>query len=181
MRGRCVRRRCGGRYRQRPARCTVYRPDIDGLLPVYVMDRYEGIQARTFADCDKEQVRRYIDANVGGGARGPERVQPQAALANHLIMGPVILARALAGAAPYAVKVHGSALEYTVEFAHPELQTPDSPTQRVGGEPAAQLHQGPPPHGDAQPQQRVQPRRGPRVRCARRARDRHGRAATSAS
>ena len=29
-------------------------------------------------------------------------------------MGPVILARALEGRAPYAVKVHGSALEYTV-------------------------------------------------------------------
>ena len=29
-------------------------------------------------------------------------------------MGPVILARGLKGRAPYAVKVHGSALEYTV-------------------------------------------------------------------
>ena len=36
------------------------------------------------------------------------------ALANHLVMGPAILARALGGAVPYAVKVHGSALEYTV-------------------------------------------------------------------
>ena len=34
------------------------------------------------------------------------------ALANHLVMGPVILARA--GVSPYAVKIHGSALEYTV-------------------------------------------------------------------
>ena len=39
---------------------------------------------------------------------------PDAALANHIVMGPVILARALAGAIPYAVKIHGSALEYTV-------------------------------------------------------------------
>jgi hypothetical protein len=29
-------------------------------------------------------------------------------------MGPVILARGLEGRAPYAVKIHGSALEYTV-------------------------------------------------------------------
>ncbi len=34
-------------------------------------------------------------------------------------MGPAILARALAGEVPYAVKVHGSALEYTVK-PHPE-------------------------------------------------------------
>ena len=39
---------------------------------------------------------------------------PDVALANHLVMGPVILARALGGEVPYAVKVHGSALEYTV-------------------------------------------------------------------
>src|SRR5262249_33623379 len=36
-------------------------------------------------------------------------------LANHLVMGPVILARGLEGEVPYAVKVHGSALEYTVK------------------------------------------------------------------
>jgi len=30
-------------------------------------------------------------------------------------MGPVILARALEGRVPYAVKIHGSALEYTVK------------------------------------------------------------------
>ena len=43
-----------------------------------------------------------------------ERTAPDVALANHLVMGPVILARALGGDVPYAVKVHGSALEYTV-------------------------------------------------------------------
>ena len=35
------------------------------------------------------------------------------ALANHLVMGPAILARA--GVAPFAAKIHGSALEYTVK------------------------------------------------------------------
>src|SRR3954447_13141098 len=29
-------------------RATVYRPDIGGLLPVYVADVYDGIQARAF-------------------------------------------------------------------------------------------------------------------------------------
>src|SRR6185503_9509755 len=43
------------------------------------------------------------------------------ALANHLVMGPLILARALAAAGvPYAVKIHGSALEYTVK-RHPRF------------------------------------------------------------
>src|SRR3954465_4024473 len=32
------------------ARITVYRPDIAGLLPLYVADRYDGIEARPFQD-----------------------------------------------------------------------------------------------------------------------------------
>jgi glycosyltransferase involved in cell wall biosynthesis len=95
--------------------CTVYRPDIGSLLPVYVADRYEGIEARTFADCSDEEIARYVDANVGAVREVVSLVGPQIALANHLVMGPAILARALGGTVPYAVKVHGSALEYTVK------------------------------------------------------------------
>jgi glycosyltransferase involved in cell wall biosynthesis len=98
-----------------PVRCTVYRPDIGGLLPLYVADRYEGIEARPFADCSPQEVAAYIAANVAAVRDVVARVQPEVALANHLVMGPVILARALGGAVPYAVKVHGSALEYTVK------------------------------------------------------------------
>ncbi len=97
------------------ARCTVYRPNIGSLLPVYVADRYEGMQARTFAECSDAEVASYIEANVAAVREVCARVRPDLALANHLVMGPVILARALAGEVPYAVKVHGSALEYTVK------------------------------------------------------------------
>ena len=96
-------------------RCTVYRPDIGALLPVYVADRYEGVEARTFADCSDQEVAAYIDANVVAVRELRARVRPEIALANHLVMGPVILARGLQGEVPYAVKVHGSALEYTVK------------------------------------------------------------------
>jgi glycosyltransferase involved in cell wall biosynthesis len=95
-------------------RCTLYRPDIGGLLPVYVADRYEGLQARTFARCSDAEIGRYADANVAAVAEVEAVAAPQLALANHLVMGPVILARGLARA-QYAVKVHGSALEYTVK------------------------------------------------------------------
>jgi glycosyltransferase involved in cell wall biosynthesis len=103
-------RRTGAR-----ARCTVYRPDIGGLLPVYVADTYEGVEARTFAECSEQEIARYVQANVQAVREIVARVRPQVALANHLVMGPVILARALEGRVPYAVKVHGSALEYTVK------------------------------------------------------------------
>jgi glycosyltransferase involved in cell wall biosynthesis len=97
-------------------RCTVYRPNIGELLPVYVADRYEAMQARVFGECSDKEIGRYVDANVSAASEVCERAQPDLALANHLIMGPVILARALARSdTPYAVKVHGSALEYTVK------------------------------------------------------------------
>ncbi|HST55461.1 MAG TPA: glycosyltransferase [Solirubrobacteraceae bacterium] len=111
--------------------CTAYRPEIGVLLPVYVADRYEGVEAKTFADCSNEEIGRYVDANVAAVRELVELVRPEMALANHLVMGPVILARALAGSGvPYAVKIHGSALEYTVKpqperflrFAHEGLE-----------------------------------------------------------
>jgi glycosyltransferase involved in cell wall biosynthesis len=99
--------------------CTVYRPDIGGLLPLYVQDRYEGVEAKTFARCSDAEIDAYVQANVDAVREVARSAAPDVALANHLVMGPAILSRALADAAPYAVKVHGSALEYTVK-AEPE-------------------------------------------------------------
>lgn len=96
-------------------RCVVYRPNIGGLLPVYVQDHYEGIEARTFSKCTDGEIDLYIQANVEAVREVADRMCPHVALANHLVMGPVILARALSAQTPYAVKVHGSALEYTVK------------------------------------------------------------------
>jgi glycosyltransferase involved in cell wall biosynthesis len=99
-----------------PVRCTAYRPNIGSLLPVYVKDRYEGLEARTFLECRDEEIAFYIEANVAAVRELAVLIRPQVALANHLVMGPVILARGLADTGvPYAVKVHGSALEYTVK------------------------------------------------------------------
>jgi glycosyltransferase involved in cell wall biosynthesis len=114
----------GGRLEVRtlrePVRCTVYRPDIGGVLPVYVADRYEGVEARPFPELSDAELDAYIGANVAAVREVAERAPPAAALANHLIMGPAIVARALGGGVPFAVKVHGSALEYTVK-PHPRF------------------------------------------------------------
>ena len=101
------------RVLREPVRCTVYRPALAGLLPVYVADRYDGIEARPFSELSDDEVAAYVDANVRAVRDVVTRVQPQVALANHLVMAPLVLARALKGV-PYAVKIHGSALEYTV-------------------------------------------------------------------
>lgn len=102
-----------------PVRCTAYLPDIGKVLPVYVADRYDGFDARPFPQLTDAEIENYIAANVAAVRDVAAAVRPDIALANHLIMGPVILARALAGHIPYAVKIHGSALEYTVR---PNLQ-----------------------------------------------------------
>jgi glycosyltransferase involved in cell wall biosynthesis len=92
----------------------IHNPDIGGLLPVYVKDPYEGFEVKAFPELSEAELDRYIDANVASVRAIAERVGGvDAALANHLIMGPAILARADVG--PFAAKVHGSALEYTVK------------------------------------------------------------------
>src|SRR4051795_12544533 len=98
-----------------PVRVTAWRPDIGTLLPTYVVDRYEGFDAKSFLDCTDEEVAAYVERNVAAIRDVVARARPDVALANHLIMGPVVLARGLDPDVPYAVKVHGSALEYTVK------------------------------------------------------------------
>src|SRR6202035_1410762 len=94
-----------GRSGGSPPGCTCYRPNIGGLLPLYVQDRYEGIEAKTFDVCTDAEVGAYVQANVEAVREIARRARPEVGLANHLVMGPVILARALAGATPYAVKI----------------------------------------------------------------------------
>ena len=55
---------------------------------VYVADRYEGIEARPFAELSEEELDRYLEANVAAVAEIVERARPDVALANHLVMGP---------------------------------------------------------------------------------------------
>ncbi|HEU4980349.1 MAG TPA: glycosyltransferase family 4 protein, partial [Solirubrobacterales bacterium] len=93
-------------------RVTVHVPDIGGLLPVYVADRYEGFEVKTFPELSDEELDRYLESNVSAVREVVDRHgEPDAALANHLVMGPAILARA---GLRFAIKVHGSDLSYTV-------------------------------------------------------------------
>ena len=76
-----------------------------------------GVLAKGFSAIRKlsdEELQRYRQANVGAVAEVAALVDPDVALANHAVMGPLVLHRGLAGRTPYAVKIHGSALEYTV-------------------------------------------------------------------
>ena len=102
-------------------RITVHIPDIGGLLPVFVADRYEGFEVKTFPELTDAELDRYLDANVAAVRDVVDSFgEPDAALANHLIMGPAILARA---GLRFAIKIHGSDISYTVR-PHPERFVP---------------------------------------------------------
>jgi glycosyltransferase involved in cell wall biosynthesis len=97
----------------------IHYPDIGDLLPVYVKDPYEGFRVKAFPELSDAELDRYIDANVAAVREVTDRAGGfDAALANHLVMGPAILARA--GVGSFAAKIHGSALEYTVK-PHPRF------------------------------------------------------------
>jgi glycosyltransferase involved in cell wall biosynthesis len=97
----------------------IHNPDIGGLLPVYVKDPYEGFEVKAFPELSEAELDHYLEANVAAVRAVAEAAGGiDAGLANHLVMGPAILARA--GVASYAAKIHGSALEYTVK-PHPRF------------------------------------------------------------
>jgi glycosyltransferase involved in cell wall biosynthesis len=102
---------CQERHWDAPEGVTVHNPDIGRVLPVYVADRYEGFDAKPYPDLTDAELDHYIQANVAAVRAAPPC---DVALANHLVMNPVILARALGDGTPFTIKVHGSALEYTV-------------------------------------------------------------------
>ena len=85
------------------------RPELpDGLLPVFVVDRYEGLQPRLLQELTETQRTRYVDANA---AAVRDHLPADGVFANHVLLGGPVAA---ATGAPFAVKAHGSELEYSM-------------------------------------------------------------------
>jgi glycosyltransferase involved in cell wall biosynthesis len=87
---------------------TLVRPDIGGVLPVFVLDRYEGLDARLLTDLTVDERDRYVAANA---AAIREHLPADLVFANHVLLGGPVAA---ASGAPFAVKAHGSELEYAM-------------------------------------------------------------------
>ncbi len=103
-----------------PGTLRVIVPDIGGLLPVYVFDRYEGFTVKIIPEMSEQEIASHIEMT----AAALRQVVSQGAdlvLANHALFSPLIARRALEGTTvPYRVKIHGSAVEYTL-VPNPEL------------------------------------------------------------
>jgi glycosyltransferase involved in cell wall biosynthesis len=90
------------------AGARVVRPEIGGLLPVFVLDRYEGLEAKLLQQLTPEERDRYVEANVAALRElGPADL----VFANHVLLGAPVGA---ASGLPFAVKAHGSELEYSM-------------------------------------------------------------------
>src|SRR5919204_6297090 len=84
------------------------RPDIGGVLPVFVVDRYEGLEARRLPELTAAERERYVAL---GAAAVRDRLPADLVFANHVLPGGAV---ALECGERYAVKAHGSELEYAM-------------------------------------------------------------------
>ena len=86
-----------------------------GLLPVFVLDRYEGLRPKLLQDFTAGERAAYVEAN----SAVLRELQPaDLVFANHVLMGAAVGA---ASGAPFRVKAHGSELEYSLR-GRPELE-----------------------------------------------------------
>jgi glycosyltransferase involved in cell wall biosynthesis len=85
------------------------RPDVNGFLPVFVLDRYEGYHdVRRVPDCTRDELERWVEANA---AAVRDHLPAALVFTNHVLLGGPV---GVACGAPFAVKAHGSELEYAM-------------------------------------------------------------------
>jgi glycosyltransferase involved in cell wall biosynthesis len=87
----------------------VVRPELPGnLLPTFVLDRYAGLEPRLLQDLTRAERDRYVEANA---AAVRAELPADLVFANHVLLGGPVAAST---GAPFAVKAHGSELEYSM-------------------------------------------------------------------
>ena len=91
------------------------RPDIGRILPVFVLDRYEGMEAKRVQDLSRAERNRFVEANA---AAIREHLPADVVFVNHVILGCPVGA---ATGVRYGVKAHGSELEFSMR-GNEELQ-----------------------------------------------------------
>ncbi|MEX0835210.1 MAG: glycosyltransferase family 4 protein [Nitriliruptor sp.] len=93
----------------------VVRPQLDGQLPVFVLDRYEDADPVLLGEMDEAARQRFVEVNA---AAVRAQLPADLVLVNHVLLGAPVGA---ASGAPFVVKAHGSELEFAMRDA-PDLQ-----------------------------------------------------------
>jgi glycosyltransferase involved in cell wall biosynthesis len=95
---------------------TVVNVELPGrLLPVFVMDRYTGLEPKFLQDLTPAERDAYVEANASV-LRG--LLPADLVFCNHVLMGAPV---GVATGEPFRVKAHGSELEYSMR-GRPELE-----------------------------------------------------------
>ncbi len=91
------------------AGATIVRPDLGGgPLPVFVLDRYEDLEARLLHDLSRRERDEFVERNAAVvGAHLPADFL----FVNHVLLGAPVGA---AVGMPFVVKAHGSELEFSI-------------------------------------------------------------------
>jgi glycosyltransferase involved in cell wall biosynthesis len=87
---------------------TVVRPALDGPLPVFVLDRYEDLEARYLQDLSAAERESFVERNA---AAVREHLPADYLVVNHVLLGAPVGA---AVGMPFVVKAHGSELEFSM-------------------------------------------------------------------
>jgi glycosyltransferase involved in cell wall biosynthesis len=96
-----------------PGRVVLLRPEIGGLLPVFVLDEYEGFDVKRFLDLTDGELDAYLERNIRALEAAVRWNPPEAVVTGHAVPGAVIGARAL-GSGRFVAKMHGSDFEYCI-------------------------------------------------------------------
>jgi glycosyltransferase involved in cell wall biosynthesis len=86
----------------------VFRPNVGGLLPVFVLDHYDGLEAKLLQDFTRAERERYVALNATALCA---QMPADLVFANHVLLGGAV---GFASGMPFAVKAHGSELEYSM-------------------------------------------------------------------
>lgn len=99
-----------------PGKCTLFRPNINGFLPVFVYDRYHDYSVKEYTSCTEEELERYLADNQNALNHGLQGASPDIIWSNHTIMQPVYVSRSNFEKkdALHIMTVHGSCLNFAV-------------------------------------------------------------------
>jgi glycosyltransferase involved in cell wall biosynthesis len=84
------------------------KPELDGVLPVFVLDRYEGLEPKLLQDTTDDERARFVETNARALR---EHLPADVVFTNHVLLGGPV---GTATGVPFRVKAHGSELEYSM-------------------------------------------------------------------
>lgn len=96
--------------------CFLFNPDLNGILPVYVFDKYQGFTVKTFSSMEHSEIESHIAQNVQAIETVHKEINFDLIQTNHAIISPYIAFKLWEKyKIPYYITLHGSALNFVLK------------------------------------------------------------------